>query len=104
MGAKVSVWDLNQESCNETVRLVREAGGNATFFRVDLSDQSHIDEVIGGTLAAYGSPYGLVNNASIYPRGSILEYVGCNVRKNVKGESDENARVNIDFCAFDSQH
>ena len=32
MGAKVSVWDLNQESGNETVRLVREAGGNATFF------------------------------------------------------------------------
>lgn len=74
------------------------------FFRVDLSDQSHIDEVIGGTLAAYGSPYGLVINASIYPRGSILEYVGCNVRKNVKGESNENARVTIDFRAFDSQH
>jgi NAD(P)-dependent dehydrogenase (short-subunit alcohol dehydrogenase family) len=73
IGAKVSVWDINQESGSETVRLVREAGGDATFFRVDLSDQSHIDDVIGATLAAYGSPYGLVNNASIYPRGSILD-------------------------------
>ena len=74
------------------------------FFRVDLSDQSHVDEVIGGTLAAYGSPYGLVYNASIYPCGCILEYVGCNVRKDVEGESDEYARVTIDFRAFDSQH
>ena len=32
IGAKVSVWDINQESGSETVRLVREAGGNATFF------------------------------------------------------------------------
>lgn len=32
MGAKVSVWDLNQESGSETVRLVREVGGDATFF------------------------------------------------------------------------
>ena len=73
MGAKVSVWDLNQESGDETVRLVRDAGGEATFFRVDLSSGPDIERAVNATLQVYGSPYGLVNNASIYPRGSILD-------------------------------
>ena len=73
MGAKISVWDLNEERGDETVRLVRDAGGEATFFRVDLSSSADIERAIATTLQVYGSPYGLVNNASIYPRGSILD-------------------------------
>ena len=73
MGAKVSVWDLKEESGQETVRLIREAGGDATFFKVDLGDEGSIDAAVKATVDTNGAPYGLVNNASIYPRGSLLE-------------------------------
>ncbi|MDQ1005335.1 NAD(P)-dependent dehydrogenase (short-subunit alcohol dehydrogenase family) [Neobacillus niacini] len=32
-GAKVMVSDLNEESGNETVKLIKEAGGEAEFFK-----------------------------------------------------------------------
>ena len=73
MGAQVSVWDLKEESGQETVRLIREAGGDATFFKVDLCDEGSIDAAVNATVDTNGAPYGLVNNASIYPRGSLLE-------------------------------
>jgi|LauGreDrversion4_2_1035121.scaffolds.fasta_scaffold61492_2 NAD(P)-dependent dehydrogenase (short-subunit alcohol dehydrogenase family) len=72
-GAKISAWDIDEERGNETARLVREAGGVARFFRVDLSDSADIDATIAATLKTYGAPYGLINNASIYPRGSVLD-------------------------------
>ena len=73
MGAKVSVLDLKEESGQETVRLIREAGGDATFFKVDLGDEGSIDAAVKATVDTNGAPYGLVNNASIYPRGRLLE-------------------------------
>lgn len=72
-GARVAVWDRNRESGEETVRLVREAGGEAHFIGVDLSRPAEIDSAIRETLEKYGAPYCVINNASIYPRASALE-------------------------------
>ncbi len=73
MGARLSIWDIDEGNGLETVRLVQSAGGDATFFRVDLADAKDIDAAVTATLAHYGSPYCVVNNASIYPRASILD-------------------------------
>lgn len=73
MGAKVSVLELKDDSGNETVRLIREAGGEATFIKVDLADQHSIEKAIKAATDTYGAAYGLINNASIYPRGSMLD-------------------------------
>lgn len=72
-GARVAVWEINAEAGNETVKQVKEAGGEARFFAVDLSQPGQIEAAVKGTLDAYGSPYCLINNASIYPRHSVLE-------------------------------
>lgn len=71
MGARISIWDLNEESGRETERLVRADGGEATFFKVDLSSTASIDGAIAASLKTYGTPYGIMNNASIYPRASV---------------------------------
>ncbi len=71
MGARISIWELNEESGRETERHVREAGGEATFFKVDLSSSASIDQAIEASLKSYGTPYGIINNASIYPRASV---------------------------------
>lgn len=48
-GAKVVVSDINVEGGDETVRMIREAGGDATFVRCDVSKAAQVD---GGVLAA----------------------------------------------------
>jgi Dehydrogenases with different specificities (related to short-chain alcohol dehydrogenases) len=52
---------------------VQAEGGEARFFPVDLSQPSQIDAAVRGTVEAFGSPYCVVNNASIYPRFSVLD-------------------------------
>lgn len=72
-GATVAVWDVIEETGVETVDLVKKAGGNARFFKVDLSKPVEIDQAVTATVKALGDPYCLINNASIYPRGSVLK-------------------------------
>lgn len=72
-GAKVAVWDVIEETGAETVALVKRAGGDARFFKVDLSKPVQIEKAATATIKAYGNPYCLINNASIYPRGSVLK-------------------------------
>ncbi len=73
MGARVAVWDINEEQGRETVRQVAAAGGKASFFKVDLADAANIQTCAALTLEAQGAPYCLVNNASVFPRGEVIE-------------------------------
>lgn len=73
MGARISLWDINEAAGRETEAQVRAAGGEATFFKVDLASGAAIDEAVAASVKAYGTPYGIINNASIYPRASVLD-------------------------------
>jgi len=64
-GAKVAVCDINMTTVDETVRLVREAGGEAAGFRVDVTDKDSIAEMVEGVMAKWGRVDTLVNNAGI---------------------------------------
>jgi NAD(P)-dependent dehydrogenase (short-subunit alcohol dehydrogenase family) len=72
-GTKVAAWEINPEAGAETVAQVRAAGGEARFFQVDLSDAAQIAAAVEQTLSAYGAPYLVINNASIYPRASVID-------------------------------
>ncbi len=72
-GAKVAIWDYFDALGQETLRQVEEEGGDAHFFKVDLSVPSEIDAAVTATIGHYGDPYLLINNASIYPRASALD-------------------------------
>lgn len=72
-GAKVAVWEVNAEAGNETVAQVKADGGEARFFQVDLSQPGQIETAVKGTIEAYGTPYCVVNNASIYPRFNVID-------------------------------
>lgn len=76
MGAKLAVWDVNEAEGEETVRLVREDGGQAHFIRVDLSSSDDIAQAVDATTRAIGAPYCIINNASIYPRAPIVDMTG----------------------------
>ena len=72
-GAKVAAWEINPQAGAETVAQVEAGGGEARFFQVDLSDATQIAAAVERTLAAYGAPYLVINNASIYPRAAVID-------------------------------
>ena len=64
-GAKVAACDINMDKVAETVRLVKEAGGDAIGFKVDVTDKATIAAMIEGVMAKWGRIDTLVNNAGI---------------------------------------
>ncbi len=70
-GARVAVVDVIDGE--ETVELCAEAGGEARFFRCDVSDEAAVESMAGAVAEAFGVPFGLVNDAGVFPRFSILE-------------------------------
>jgi 2-hydroxycyclohexanecarboxyl-CoA dehydrogenase len=72
-GARVAVWEVNAANGEETVREITAAGGEGRFVAVDLAQPPQIEAAVAATLAAYGTPYCVINNASIYPRARVLD-------------------------------
>jgi NAD(P)-dependent dehydrogenase (short-subunit alcohol dehydrogenase family) len=63
-GAKVVVSDVQPEG-EETVSLIRKAGGEAIFMRADVSKASEVQALVQGTVKAYGRLDIGFNNAGI---------------------------------------
>jgi NAD(P)-dependent dehydrogenase (short-subunit alcohol dehydrogenase family) len=72
-GAKVAVLDLNEAEGEQTLRQIRDAQGEANFFRTDISKEAEVR----GTLERVASDWGrldiLVNNAGIYFQANALD-------------------------------
>lgn len=62
-GGRVVVSDFNEESGNETVDLIRKAGGDAEFFKCDVSDEPQVKALVDFTVATYGTLDFAFNNA-----------------------------------------
>jgi NAD(P)-dependent dehydrogenase (short-subunit alcohol dehydrogenase family) len=75
-GARVVVTtDANIKGGEETVRLIRAAGGEATFIKCDVTKAAEIEALVDQAVKTYGSlDYGF-NNAGIGPDGKrVLFY------------------------------
>jgi NAD(P)-dependent dehydrogenase (short-subunit alcohol dehydrogenase family) len=66
-GARVVVADFSEAGGTETVRLVREAGGEASFIRVDISAEADAKAMVDHAVTTYGRLDSLYNNAGIMP-------------------------------------
>ncbi|ELZ18618.1 short-chain dehydrogenase/reductase SDR [Haloterrigena salina JCM 13891] len=64
-GANVVVADIDAETGRETVDLIEDAGSNATFVGVDVSDLESVERMVDVALDAYGSLDFAHNNAGI---------------------------------------
>lgn len=68
-GAKVAAWEVVPTTGEETVGHVRAAGGDATFFACDVSDEASGRAAATATVERYGRIDVLYNNAGIMPEG-----------------------------------
>tara|TARA_R110000823_G_scaffold210224_5_gene340482 strand:+ start:22734 stop:23483 length:750 start_codon:yes stop_codon:yes gene_type:complete len=64
-GGLVFCVDLNADAIDETVSRIGAAGGQATAQACDISDESSVQACVDACVAAYGSPYALINMAGI---------------------------------------
>ena len=74
-GTKVVVDDINVEGGEETVRMIKDAGGEAFFFRGDVRVASDMEALVNKTVDTYGRLDCAFNNAGILgPLGFISDY------------------------------
>ena len=62
-GARVVASDIDTEGGEETVQSIKEAGGEATFIRADVTNISDVDSLIARTVELYGRLDCAHNNA-----------------------------------------
>lgn len=75
-GAKVVVTtDANLKGAEETVKLIKDAGGEATFIKCDVSKAQEVETLVARTVEIYGSLDCAFNNAGIGPDGKRVPVV-----------------------------
>jgi NAD(P)-dependent dehydrogenase (short-subunit alcohol dehydrogenase family) len=70
-GARLALFDVNEEGGRETTREIEAAGGSAAFFRCDVSRQSEVVDTFAAVERALGPVDILVNNAGISHVGTV---------------------------------
>ena len=73
--AKVIVADVDTQGGNETVNMIKEAGGEAVFINTDVSRASEVEALITKAVETYGRLDCAHNNAGI--EGNIALTVDC---------------------------
>ena len=66
-GAKVVVAEFGEEAGAETIRLVTDAGGDATYVQADVSREEDARRMVEAAVERYGRLDILYNNAGIMP-------------------------------------
>ena len=73
-GAKVAIFDLQDEEGADTVEMITKAGGQAEYHHVDVSDYTAVRAVFSAVVAQHGTLDGAFNNAGIEgPTAKILD-------------------------------
>jgi NAD(P)-dependent dehydrogenase (short-subunit alcohol dehydrogenase family) len=89
-GVRVVVSDIDVKGGEETVAMIKSAGGSATFIACDVSNEDQVRALVEGTIANYGSLDYAFNNAGIeieqnkLAEGKISEFDAI-MNVNVKG-------------------
>ena len=87
-GAQVIIADINLNSGEETVALIKASGGKAFALEADVSNPASVQKLVDDTIARFSSIHALINNAAIQ------------VNKTVEDTSFEewNQQLSINLC------
>lgn len=64
-GARVVVSDINEAGGQESVRLIKDAGGEAVFKAANVAEAQSVEALIRFAVETYGGLHALVSNAGI---------------------------------------
>jgi NAD(P)-dependent dehydrogenase (short-subunit alcohol dehydrogenase family) len=71
-GASVAVADLNLEGCDETVAMVKRAGGDAISIKCDVSRTDQVQAMVERVVRSWGRLDCGFNNAGVSPAGGRI--------------------------------
>ncbi len=71
-GAKLIIADLNEEGGQQTVHMITEQGGEATFVQTDVTQTTAVEALISKAVETYGRLDCAHNNAGIGSRPRVL--------------------------------
>ncbi len=74
-GARVLVCDLDEQSGQQTLRRIRDTGGEADFWRVDVAQESEVETMVAHCVEHFGRLDCAVNNAGISGPSGGLETI-----------------------------
>ncbi|HIM62944.1 MAG: cyclopentanol dehydrogenase [Candidatus Poseidoniales archaeon] len=72
-GAKVVLADVTDQEGMAVAAEIAEAGGDALYVHLDVTNEDEWDAAVQSAVAAFGKLDILVNNAGIWRRGHVLE-------------------------------
>ena len=72
-GAKVVAADIDESGGEETLQLIRKAGGTGMFLRADVGKEPEVEAMVNKTVEAYGRLDCAVNNAGVVRFKPIAE-------------------------------
>jgi NAD(P)-dependent dehydrogenase (short-subunit alcohol dehydrogenase family) len=72
-GARLALWDVLEDGLAQTADQCAQMRVDVITRKVDVSDTAQIAQAADETIGHFGSVFGLVNNAGIFPRASILD-------------------------------
>jgi NAD(P)-dependent dehydrogenase (short-subunit alcohol dehydrogenase family) len=89
-GAKVVLVDFNKEAGEETLRLIKEQGGEGIFVQADVTKTEDVQNYVNKAVETYGRIDFFFNNAGIVQKFSMLDDIDENefdrqMSVNVKG-------------------
>ncbi len=70
-GARVLVADIDDAGGQETVRLIKSAGGEASYVHTNVSVEGEVERMVKAAVSAYGTVNVLVNNAAAFVFGQV---------------------------------
>ncbi len=73
-GARVAAWDVTDSQVDAVVSELKDAGADASFRRVDVTDSAQVNQAVGETVASWGGIDVLVNNAGILRDGLLVKW------------------------------
>jgi NAD(P)-dependent dehydrogenase (short-subunit alcohol dehydrogenase family) len=72
-GAEVVVVDIDEEKGEETVKKIKEKGGNAFFVEADVSKAADAKKIADEAVKKHGKIDVLFNNAGVFAIGSVID-------------------------------
>lgn len=98
-GAAVAIWDVADDAGNALAAAIRDEGGPAAFFRVNVADQESVEAAVQAVVAQFGRIDILINNAGITRDAQFVRFKDGKVTGKMS-KSDWDAVIGVNLTGI----
>ncbi len=71
-GHRITIGDLNEDGCAQTVELIEQAGGTVQWIRTDVSVEDDVRAMVNSAVTSYDGLHGACNGAALVSASTPL--------------------------------